>query len=111
MLYATLDTVRRLIGASCRGIAFADTATQRVSGTELIYRLKSWPELPETERTAEVYRLLSVMSSRPVNRQWMHSRSRLAGAQLDALLRRLCDEDALEVIDPAQFARRQALQG
>jgi hypothetical protein len=74
-------------------------------GAHLIYRLKAWPSLPEAGRTAEIYRMLSVMSSQPVNRQWLLSRCTMAPRQLDALLSRLMDEGALEVIDPSGFAR------
>jgi hypothetical protein len=74
-------------------------------GAHLIFRLKAWPRLPESGRTAEIYRMLSVMSSQPVNRQWLLSRcSSMAPGQLDALLLQLKDEGALEVIDPSGFA-------
>ena len=74
-------------------------------GAHLIFRLKAWPRLPEAGRTAEIYRVLSVMSSQPVNRQWLVSRcSSMAPGQLDALLLRLKDEGVLEVIDPSGFA-------
>ena len=76
----------------------------RACGSQLIYRLKAWPRLPEAGRTAEIYRMLSVMSSQPVNRQWLLSRCTMAPGQLDALLARLMDEGALEVIDPSGFS-------
>jgi hypothetical protein len=72
--------------------------------SHLIFRLKAWPSLPEAGRTAEIYRMLSVMSSQPVNRQWLLSRCTMAPGQLDALLLQLMDEGALEVIDPSGFA-------
>ena len=75
-------------------------------GTHLIFRLKAWPSLPEAGRTAEIYRMLSVMSSQPVSRQWLLSRCTMAPGQLDALLLKLMDDGALEVIDPSRFARR-----
>ena len=80
----------------------------RVHGADLIFRLKAWPQLPEAGRTAEIYRMLSVMSSQPVNRQWLLSRCRMAPEQLDQLLVRLVHEGALEVIDPSRFAGRDA---
>lgn len=80
----------------------------RLARADLIFRLKAWPQLPETGRTAEVYRMLSVMSSQPVNRQWLLARCQLAPRQLDDLLLRLQAEGALEVIDPRQFAPSQA---
>jgi len=75
---------------------------------DLIFRMKSWPRLPEDGRTAEIYRLLSVMSSQPVNRQWLLARCSLTPKQLDKLLNHLIADGALEVIDPARFAGRHA---
>jgi hypothetical protein len=115
MLEMTLDTMRRLFGAG-RGAkdskAWAETAHEqhRKLGADLIYRLKSWPELPETGRTADIYRIFSVMSQRPVNRQWILARSRMDPDQLDQLLLMLEAEGVLEVIDPTRFAGREACQ-
>lgn len=116
MLTMTLDTMRRLFGAG-RGPtnieeAWAPTEFDRepVATGDLIYRLKSWPELPEVGRTADIYRIFSVMSQRPVSRQWILARSRMAPEQLDQLLLMLEAEGVLEVIDPARFAGREALQ-
>lgn len=111
MLTTTIDQMRRLVGAAWGGMTgarFAETRPATFDGGpvprgDLIYRMKSWPRLPESGRTAEIYRMLSVMSSRPVNRQWLLSRSRMEVQQLDALLSRLVEEGALEVIDPARF--------
>ena len=83
----------------------ARSAPGRVPGGELIFRLRAWPSLPEEGRTAEVYRMLSVMSNQPVNRQWLLGRFRLAPQQLDALLHQLVAQGSVEVIDPAGFAR------
>jgi len=71
----------------------------------LIYRLRAWPDLAETRRTAGVYQLLSVMSNRPVTRQWIAIRSRMEPWQIDALLRQLEDAGAIDVIDPSSFTR------
>jgi hypothetical protein len=108
-------TLRRLLGAKrkeARSSHFLATrpagATAHVRGADLIFRLKAWPQLPEAGRTAEIYRMLSVMSSQPVNRRWLMERSRMAPQQLDALLVQLVREGALEVIDPARFAEREA---
>ena len=75
---------------------------------DLIFRMKSWPQLPEHGRTAEVYRILSVMSNQPVNRRWLLARCRMAPHELDSLLMQLVADGALEAVDPAQFAGRQA---
>jgi len=83
-------------------------AGSHLAGPDLIFRLKAWPRLPEAVRTAVVYRMLSVMSSQPVNRQWLLARTQLAPRQLDDLLLRLQNEGALEVIDPRRFAASQA---
>ena len=70
---------------------------------ELIYRLKHWPALPDRLKTADVLRTLSVMSNRPVNRRWILSHSRLKAEQVDDLLRRLEDENAVSIIDTSNF--------
>jgi hypothetical protein len=54
-------------------------------------------------RTANVYRSLSVMSHRPVNRAWLLAHAGLQATQLDRLLRRLQNQEAVEVIDAAQY--------
>jgi hypothetical protein len=69
----------------------------------LIYRLKYWPELPAHRRTANVFRALSVMSHRPVNRHWLVAHSKLNSADIDRLLQYLIDEDAVEVIDGSKY--------
>lgn len=71
----------------------------------LIYRLRTWPDLPQHARRLPVLRMLSVMSSRPVSRHWMLMQSRLRPAEVDSLLGDLEAAGALEVIDPAGFAR------
>ena len=80
------------------------------AGGSLIFRLKAWPQLPESGRTAEIYRMLSVMSSQPVNRHWLLARSQMAPQQLDELLARWVADGALEVIDPARFAERESVR-
>lgn len=69
----------------------------------LVYRLRRWPDLPSAARTADVLRLLSVMSHRPVNRRWMLSYSRLDAEHVDALLRRLVHRGEVDVIDASAF--------
>lgn len=109
MLTLTLDSLRRLLFRHEAPDANAFVATRpvagdRVPGGNLIFRLKAWPQLPEAGRTAEIYRILSVMSSQPVNRQWLLARCRMAPQQLDALLKQWIADGALEVIDPARFS-------
>lgn len=108
-------TLRRLWGAKRKEAGSPHFLATRPAGAapsmrsgDLIFRLKAWPQLPEAGRTAEIYRMLSVMSSQPVNRRWLMERSRMAPQQLDALLVQLVREGALEVIDPALFAEREA---
>ena len=76
----------------------AETADDR-----LIYRLRQWPTLPSAIRTAEVFRLLSVMSHRAVNRRWMLAHTQLQAPQIEALLRRLVARGDVEVIDLSQL--------
>jgi hypothetical protein len=94
--------VRRMRAALRPQFLEADAQAPR---TDLIFRLRAWPRLPEDGRTAEVYRMLSVMSNRPVNRQWLLGRFTLAPQQLDSLLQHLVADGSVEVIDPARFAR------
>ena len=86
---------------------FPATGASRHPGADLIYRMRSWPQLPEDGRTAEIYRVLSVMSNQPVNRQWLLARCRMAPRQLDKLLMKLVAAGALEVVGPARFAGRE----
>lgn len=80
-----------------------ESDTQPPAGTELIYRLRRWPQLAAVHKTARVLRTLSVMSSQPVNRRWILSTSGLSPRQVDKLLERLDGQGVLEVIDPARF--------
>ena len=75
----------------------------RSAQDEPIFRLRRWPSLPPALHTAAVLRLLSVMSTRPVNRGWMLRHSGLQAEQIDDLLDRLQRKSALEVIDPSGF--------
>lgn len=73
------------------------------SGGGLIYRLKYWPELPAASKTANIFRTLSVMSHRPVNRAWILATSKLRASQVDRLLKSLIDKGAIEVIDSSKY--------
>ncbi|MEP6906950.1 MAG: hypothetical protein ABI858_03060 [Pseudoxanthomonas sp.] len=75
----------------------------------LTYMLRHWPSLPQASMTADIYRTLSVMSHRRVNRNWILRNSRLKPRQIDRLLARLVAQNAVEVIDIAVFAREVAL--
>ena len=72
-------------------------------GDGLVYRLRQWPELPTASRTADVFRALSVMSNRPVNRHWLLTHSKLPARQVDRLLQRLVDDGDVEVIDTSKY--------
>lgn len=76
-------------------------ANGRPGAGDLIYRLKHWPDVPHSLRTADVLRLLSVMSSRPVRRSWVLANTRLDVQRLDRLLARLTAQDAIDTFDPA----------
>jgi hypothetical protein len=116
MFTSTFVSLRRLLGASSQAHdANAFQMTRPVRGPrsragDLIFRLKAWPQLSDTSRTAEIYRILSVMSSQPVSRQWLQARCTMPVQELDKLLRDLAAQGALEVIDPARFAGREPLQ-
>lgn len=69
----------------------------------LVYRLREWPVLPASLRTAPVLRLLSLMSNRPVNRHWMSTHAQLPAAKIDALLQRLVAQNAVDVIDTSVY--------
>ncbi|HWI82221.1 hypothetical protein [Ramlibacter sp.] len=69
----------------------------------MVYRLKHWPDLPSASRTADIYRVLSMMSHRPVTRRWMSTHTKLELAQIDQLLTLLVRRGDVEVIDTATF--------
>lgn len=75
----------------------------------LTYLLRQWPMLPQDSKTADIFRTLSVMSHRRVSRSWILRTSRLTPRQVDSLLARLVEQDAVEVIDIAAFSREVAL--
>lgn len=97
-------SLRGWFGRRKEAFAARCQSTRPRPGADLIFRMRSWPQLPEDGRTANVYRALSVMSQQPVNRQYLLARCRLAPQQLDKLLQKLVADGALEVIDPARFA-------
>jgi hypothetical protein len=74
-------------------------APDEAGDDRLIYRLRQWPSLPSAIRTADVFRLLSVMSHRAVTRRWMLAHTQLQAPQIEALLRRLVAHGDVEVID------------
>jgi hypothetical protein len=86
----------------------ATVATEPDLPGDLIYRLKHWPELPGNLRTAEVLRLVSLMSSRPLRRSWILDRTRMDERRLDLLVRRLSAQKALDVLDPSRLPDRPA---
>ncbi len=107
---ATLAWARRtgcsfgpLARFATRPVPVAQPAAEAPAQESLVYRLKRWPELPSAARTADVLRLLSVMSHRPVNRRWMLAHSRLEAQHVDALLRRLVERGEVDVIDASAF--------
>jgi hypothetical protein len=108
MLSSTLHTFRRVLALTRREPRESGMPAQgpQLPGN-LIFRMKSWPRLPEAGRTAEIYRVLSVMSSQPVNRQWLLARCTMAPRELDELLLQLVRDGALEVIDPSRFEGRE----
>lgn len=63
------------------------------------YRLQAWPELPASLQTAEIYRVLSFMSTQPINAQWLRSESHLSAQEALGLLHYLQSVQALQAID------------
>ena len=101
VLFSWIRKTRSLFAALC-SLPF-QSRDEKPAGEGLIYRLKYWPNLPQASRTAEVLRVLSVMSHRPVNRRWILAHTRLATDRIDTLLKDLVGRGAVEVIDPSRF--------
>jgi hypothetical protein len=98
------DWARRTRSRFGARASLAATALPEDTGDDrLIYRLRHWPTLPSAIRTADVFRLLSVMSHRAVNRRWMLAHTQLQASQIEALLRRLVARGDVEVIDLARL--------
>ena len=74
-----------------------------VADDTLIYRLKRWPQLPSASMNTDVSRTLSVMSTRPVNRRWILNNSSLQEHEVDSMLERLVEQEAVEVTDAAKY--------
>ena len=56
-------------------------ASQQPVANSLVYRLRHWPdELPGALHTVDVLRALSVMSNRPVSREWIARTAKLKPA-------------------------------
>jgi hypothetical protein len=109
-VYDTLYNWARRTTTSFAELCFVTSERDEAQPTGLIYRLRHWPDLPSHHRTADVFRTLSVMSSRPVNRHWILTHSHLHEDQLDSLLHRLVREGAVETIDAARFESPAGLQ-
>lgn len=109
-----LSMVARLAGWARRSTGFSEPGTggpadsSRPQRSEQTYRLRRWPTLPPLMRTAAVLRMLSVMSTRPVNRDWMLRHSGLGPTMVDQLIERLQRDDALDAIDSAPFGPTRA---
>jgi hypothetical protein len=106
-VYDTLYNWARKTGNSLSGVGFVASVREPAEegGDGLVYRLREWPVLQPSHRTAGVFRALSVMSNRPVNRHWMLRHSKLRAPQLDALLRRLVAQGAVEALDVSRYPR------
>jgi len=95
---------RRTSGFGELGFSSSLRAEAAISGDTLVYRLRHWPELPASLRKAAVFRALSIMSQRPVNRGWIVRHSKMQPGEIDDLLHQLAAQDALQVIDVADYA-------
>lgn len=85
-----------------------DEPESELDTNAMIYKLKRWPDLPSTTRTANVLRALSMMSTRPVNRTWLLAHSKLPAHQVDQLLQRLVAQGAVDVVDGSKYGRPAA---
>ena len=95
---------RRTSGFGELGPSAPVRADALISGDTLVYRLKRWPELPTPLRKAPVFRALSVMSQRPVNRGWIERHSKMRPSQVEDLFHHLAAQDAVQVIDIRAYA-------
>jgi hypothetical protein len=109
-VYDSFFTWAKKTTSSFAELRFVSSTRKEVHADEdrLIYRLKHWPELPDVRRTADVFRALSVMSHRPVNRRWFVTHSKLPPREVDQLLAHLIRQDAVEVIDGAKYLQDAA---
>lgn len=92
----------------CRSQAGEPAAPAPDSAPSLIYRLRRWPTLPSSLKTADVLRLLSLMSSRPVSHAWILTHGKVTREKLDRLLLHLRAQEAVETINPASFPAAHA---
>lgn len=103
--YDTLYRWARSATTSFGDLPFLPSAAKEApAGTDsLVYRLRQWPDLAPVHRTAPIYRALSLMSTRPVNRNWFVKHSRMKAVQIDSLLQILLAQNAVEVVDASAF--------
>jgi hypothetical protein len=103
--YDTLYRWARSTTASLRDSRFLPSAIEEAQseGDALVYRLRQWPDLAPANRTADIYKALSLMSVRPVNRSWFVNHSRMKAAQIDRLLATLMAQGAVEVVDVSAY--------
>lgn len=106
--FATLHGWAQKFTSSLMELRPAAQPEPETAASGLTYLLRHWPELPQSSRTADIYRTLSVMSHRRVSRNWILCTSRLTPRQVDSLLERLVKQEAVEVIDVGLFARNAA---
>jgi len=106
--FATLQGWAQKFTSSLMDLRPAAHAEPEAPSSGLTYLLRQWPMLPPSSKTADIYRTLSVMSHRRVSRSWILRTSRLTPRQVDALLARLVEQDAVDVIDVALFTRTVA---
>lgn len=112
MAFSAYDTLyrwaRRTTSSFFADLRFVPSAVDEAHDAtdSLVYRLRHWPDLPARHRTADVYRALSLMSNRPVNRAWFIRHAHLDPVQLDRLLASLLAQGAIEVVDVSTFRAR-----
>lgn len=111
--------VRRLLGLRSMArqlmTGFAGLDVQEAGDTRAMwhgigfaYRLRAWPALRWADKTAPIYRALSVMSTRPVSVAWFAKRSGISTHRAQEIVDWLMVHDYAEAIalDKPQGARR-----
>lgn len=74
------------------------------------FRLTHWPQMSDSFKTANVYRVLSVMSTKPVSWDWLCISLDQNNANAITLLQQLEQLKALEVLQVHYTACAQSLQ-
>lgn len=95
--YRPLSWLRRPAATQASPLAIPVCDAESGEDAGPVYRLRNWPPLPGACRTARVFRVLDLMSRRPLSQQWLHSSSGLTPAQIDELILNLVVHRAVDI--------------